>query len=541
MNNNNEVLIVGAGPTGMLLALLLERYNVSFRIIDKRISSASGSKALTINPLSLIILNNLGLDKSVIRKGHETNKLNIYLDNKKIFNVNMSRLDSASPYYLMLPQPETEQVLCDALIDNDYEIEYGTCLNDLVGNDEYVSVETVDKNKITSIDNYKYVVGCDGSHSVTRRILNHDFIGHDYDMHFVLADLKIKWNKPLDQGHYFTTEKGFIIILPLGGGYHRIVANKHGKHVSESCPDIDTFKYLIDEYNIADLTISDLIWSSSSPFYNRLAEKYASNRVYLAGDACHSFSPLGGFGMNTGFGDVFNLAWKLYYCLKSVSKHDILDSYETERRMIALRLIQQTDLSTSLIARLDRHSIDDELKWLPLMSNRKHIQNTMYSGSGLSQHYNKANELIFKNELKVNCLLPFIHDINTLSETGGAFSGKHSSIFFLTKEVLYTDILGKITSLFKSYRRYMQLIIITDFVTDNIDADIQVIVDESRSIETKYNVTNGSTILLRPDLYVEYLTLGHHCLDSLSNYINKKYDFSNVNNKSMVHSEYEYS
>ncbi len=523
--NHNEVLIVGAGPTGMLLALLLSRYKVNFRIIDKRERRDSNSKALTINPLSLTILNELGLAKTIINKGHETKKLNIYLNNKRIFNVNMSYLDNATPYFLMLPQPETEQILCDALIDNYCEIEYGTRLNNFVENDGYVSVETVDKNNIISIKKYKYVVGCDGSHSATRKLLKHDFIGHDYDMHFVLADLKIRWNGELDQGHYFTNEKGFMIILPLGNGYHRIVANRGGNNVNDSCPNLDIFKLLINEYNIIDLTISDLVWSSSSPFYNRLADKFSSNRVYLAGDACHSFSPLGGFGMNTGFGDAFNLAWKLYYCLKNISNHAILDTYGSERRMIAMRLIQQTDLSTSLIARLDRHSINEELKWLPLMSNRKHIKNTMYSGSGLSQHYNSVNDFIFKNVLRVNYLLPFIYDINTLSASDDTLSGKHSLIFFLSKEILCTNILDKTIGLFKSYRKYLQLIIITDCITNIIDSDVQVIVDKSRSIEKKYKVINGSTILLRPDLYVEYLTIGHHFLDLMSNYLNKKYDF----------------
>jgi hypothetical protein len=234
------------------------------------------------------------------------------------------------------------------------------------------------------------VVGCDGGLSKVREQLGLPFTGHDYRMHFILADLQIDWPGAHEEGHYFVRDDGFLILLPLQSGYHRIVIKVEGICAPGYKPDLAQIRHYIERYQVEALCVDAPIWLSSAPFYNRCVTRFRQGRVFLAGDAAHLFSPIGGFGMNTGLGDAFNLGWKLGHYLNGCGTDALLESYHTERHGIAQKLLAETDHSTSLIARLDRHQPRDEEVFLPRMCNRGFARAFPAAASGLSLSYESA-------------------------------------------------------------------------------------------------------------------------------------------------------
>ena len=321
-----HVLIVGGGPTGMTLALQLQRFGIDFRLIEKRQKEPSGSKALSINPASLNLLDDLGVAETLIGLGHKTEVINLVYDNRPLMRARFARLPSKFPFFLMLPQPETERVLEQRLNDLGHAIERDCELLGLRQHDDGVEVELRSGNA-RQRQHFDYVVGCDGGLSKVRNELGLDFSGYDYNMHFILADLRIQWSGAKEQGFYFIRDDGFLILLPLKDGYHRIVIK-----VDEQCapgykPSLDEIRDYIARYQIAGLQVSDPIWISSAPFYNRSASAIRRGRVFLGGDAAHLFSPIGGFGMNSGIADAFNLGWKLGYSLNGQGNDDNMYGY----------------------------------------------------------------------------------------------------------------------------------------------------------------------------------------------------------------------
>ena len=409
-----HVLIVGGGPTGMTLALQLQRFGIGFRLIEKRHKQPSGSKALSINPASLSLLDDLGVADTLIGLGHKTEVINLVYDNRPLMRARFARLPSKFPFFLMLPQPETEQVLEQRLNELGHGIERDCELLGLRQYDSGVEVE-LRSGDGRERQRFDYVVGCDGGLSKVRSELGLDFSGYDYNMHFILADLRIQWQGAKEQGFYFIRDDGFLILLPLKDGYHRIVIKVDAQCAPGYKPSLDEIRDYIARYEIAGLQVSDPIWLSSAPFYNRSAATIRRGRVFLAGDAAHLFSPIGGFGMNSGIADAFNLGWKLGYTLNGLGNDELLQSYAEEREQNTRTLLAKTDKSTSLIARLNRHLPADEQAYLPRLSNRDFIRRFPLETAGLTLRYGTP-----RSELQAGCLLPYVEGSDRFGQ------GRHS-------------------------------------------------------------------------------------------------------------------
>lgn len=387
---DRDVLIVGGGPTGMTLALQLHRYGVSFRIIEKRQPGPSPSKALSINPGALHLLNDLDLADSLVALGHRTETANLLYDDRRLVRLRFGRLHSRYPFFLMLPQPDTEAALEARLHALGQSVERDCELVALTEEPRCVRVRLRRGDAIDE-EAYRYVVGCDGGRSTVRQSIGLDFRGHDYHMHFLLADVRIRWPGARGEAYYFVRDAGFVILLPLKDGYHRIVVKGEGAPSPGVAPTLEQLRAHIARYRVDGLEIDDPVWLSRAPFYNRCAPTFRRARLFLAGDAAHLFSPIGGFGMNTGIGDAFNLGWKLGYALNGAGTEALLASYDEERRGNAEKLLARTDRSTSLIARLDRHGPADERGFLPLMENRSFIRRAPWDASGLAQAYGRPD------------------------------------------------------------------------------------------------------------------------------------------------------
>ncbi|MEQ1974478.1 FAD-dependent monooxygenase [Xenorhabdus sp. SGI240] len=401
MKSHYQVLIVGAGPVGLLLACRLKKNGIDVVVVEKRSSRSTHSKALSMNAASLALLHSLGVVERFKQSGKEISDISIYWDQQRISHVDYRQLNSCYQHILAIPQPETERLLEEYFVELGGEIRRSATLNAIDIGSNGINASLADGGILTC----DYLVGCDGSHSIVRDFAGITFSGFDYGIDFYLFDAQVSWQGKRDEVHYFVDDQGFIIVIPLVDGNHRFVLRCPRE--DDSLPSQAEYQSVLSRYIPQPVVIERVVWESKSQFYNRLASQYRVGNIFLAGDACHLFSPIGGLGMNTGFQDAWNLAWKLTAVIRQRQPDDLLDTYSEERRNMAAVLRDSTDINTRFIARIDRDN-EKTHYWLPRFSNRLRAR-TLHPQlfSGLAQRYIEPS-LIYEGKRLTGKYLPYL-------------------------------------------------------------------------------------------------------------------------------------
>jgi 2-polyprenyl-6-methoxyphenol hydroxylase-like FAD-dependent oxidoreductase len=218
----NNVLIVGAGPVGLMLGCNLQSMGINTIIIDKKSAPSLNSKALTINAASLKILHSMGLISEFLSHGQKVHDIYIHWKNKRLSHINYRRLSSPYNCFLSLPQPETERILERKYLNLGGNLERNVYLEGIAPSENHVTVKLC-KNLYVSNEHYIYVVGCDGGKSTVRILLGKKFLGYDYGIYFKIIDVELDWSGEKEATHYFIQEDGFLIVIPLPHKRHRIV------------------------------------------------------------------------------------------------------------------------------------------------------------------------------------------------------------------------------------------------------------------------------------------------------------------------------
>jgi 2-polyprenyl-6-methoxyphenol hydroxylase-like FAD-dependent oxidoreductase len=359
---NTDVLIVGAGPTGLVLALWLTRLGVRVRIVDKTPEPGTTSRALAVQARTLEFYSQIGLSDAVIERGRKMLAVNLWVTGKKAARAVLGEMGtglSPFPYALIFPQDEHERLLIDRLAEAGVQVERGT---ELMGFDE--SAEGV-RARLNRLDGAAeacqaaYIAGCDGAHSVVREALEIGFPGGTYDHLFYVADVQASGATMNGELHAALDSADFIAVFPLHGeGRARLIGTvREAAHQHEDLSWNDVSKRVIEWIRI---DVKRVNWFSTYRVHHRVADHFRKGRAFLLGDAAHIHSPVGGQGMNTGIGDAVNLAWKLAAVLHRRANASLLDSYEPERIAFARRLVATTDraftgvTSSGPVARLVR-------------------------------------------------------------------------------------------------------------------------------------------------------------------------------------------
>jgi 2-polyprenyl-6-methoxyphenol hydroxylase-like FAD-dependent oxidoreductase len=353
-NNQTEVLIVGAGPTGLLAANLLATYGVSFRIIDQDPAPTSESRATIIHGRTLELLDKLGLSQSVLQNGQRVVHAMLVRNQSTLANFPISGAeDDPSPfsYAVVHEQWKTERLLSGQLEASDNQVEWRT---------EFLSLESeITGNRVTVKDASgnqetlfaRYVIAADGGRSPIRHQLGLGFEGSTYEQIAFTADVEMRTDLPRDAVNLLYFREGFVGFVPLksdSGHDYRLIGTlpdeleadvRAGRKNEIDSADLKTSAELL---NVHQLNIYRL--------HRRLASKYRHHNVFLAGDAAHLHSPAGGQGMNTGMGDAFNLAWKLAVVINGWAKPALLESYEPERKYVAKAVLNGSDRGFALEA-----------------------------------------------------------------------------------------------------------------------------------------------------------------------------------------------
>jgi 2-polyprenyl-6-methoxyphenol hydroxylase-like FAD-dependent oxidoreductase len=352
MDSEPRIVIVGAGPTGLTLACQLWRWGVPCRVIDQELEPTSRSRAIGMSARSLEVFDEFGAAQDVVGRGVECHGATFYSSGRRIGRMTFSSAKHTKyPFMLALPQSDTESVLTRHLKRLGGTVERGVRLRELDRQAEQVSL-TLDGPGGPETVTADWVVGADGAHSAVRRLSGIGFSGKATDDVFVSVDAFVTDGPAHGDGHYYFFPGGLAVIVGLPDGSHRLTALVRTAERDDADLDARDIEALIRRGTGKDLGVRELRnagWGIARVrIHSRVADSFRAGRCLLAGDAAHVFGPVGGQGMNSGIQDAQNLAWKL--ALVSTGRADaaLLDSYQAERRPVALHAKQHASQQAML-------------------------------------------------------------------------------------------------------------------------------------------------------------------------------------------------
>ncbi len=347
VGETSPVLIVGAGPVGLTMALALERRGAPVRIIDRSATPTATSKALVLWPRTLELLDIEGCVDRFVRAGIRGTGARLRSDRGELAQLTFAGLDSPFPFPLLIPQSETERILGEVLEDRGVAVERETTLAGFTAHADgvHVTLETADGAVETA--SARWLLGCDGAHSTVRHGLGVEFSGTTLDTDFILADVHLEGDLPADEMSIVLAPDGVVALFPIVGGRFRVVAEV-GEPTGGEGPTLDAVQRLLDRRVPVALRAHELVWASNFRINERKIDAYRYGRVFMAGDAAHIHSPAGGQGMNTGMQDAFNLAWRLAMVERGVAGDGLLDGYSTERSAVGDRVLRNAAAMTRM-------------------------------------------------------------------------------------------------------------------------------------------------------------------------------------------------
>ena len=348
MKQNTDVMIIGAGPTGLSLACQLIRYGIDFLILDKNEGVTPYSKAIGVHARTLEIYEQIDLAQRAIQQGTIAGKGRLLVDGEVRGEIDFSEIGkglSAYPFVLLLEQSKNERFLHEYLQAHGKEVHWNTELEHLSQSDLVVTSQVKTLNSETQTIAAKYLVGCDGPRSLVRHSLGLEFGGSTFERMFYVADAQVDWQFTHDALHICLAKESFAVFFPLKGEKRYRIVGVFPEEFAKEEGDIlyEEIEARIRELAQFELDIHDVEWFSTYKVHTRHAARFSAGRCFLAGDAAHIHSPAGAQGMNTGIQDAYNLAWKLALVLGDVADKNLMNTYNEERLENAKNLLRTTD------------------------------------------------------------------------------------------------------------------------------------------------------------------------------------------------------
>ncbi|OAI49033.1 hypothetical protein AYO45_03665 [Gammaproteobacteria bacterium SCGC AG-212-F23] len=518
MSHPATVLIVGAGPTGLSMALNLKRYQIPFRIIDAQMKPVPTSNALAVQSRTLEVWDDMGLIQEALRRGVKINELKMYDHDKNIVSIDLNTLESAYPFVLGLAQHETEKMFLDALSQENITVEMPVELIDFAEQQENIRVQLRHADGKEETIYVDWLIAADGGHSFVRKKLNLAFKGRELPQHFVLADFILEKNIAAHKAMLFLSQS-LLALFHYAENEVRLIAD-----VSMD-PELKSAKTLTDEQIFRlikercpfPLTIQKILWTSGFWIHERLISQYAHNRIFFAGDAAHLHSPVGGLGMNTGIQDAYNLAWKLALVIRGRAKKSLLSTYNSERHTVGKKLLRGTGILTTIMTLHNvfwRKLRDFLYSWIfKYKNNQKRMAMTI---SQLTITYEKS--LLTHNG---GMRMPYVGVLHQqlFEQVRGTqfclllFSGKNNSLAEIQKlknqiEQKYVDVI--------------KCVLITTKNTPIENWKGRSVYDNNGRIHQCYRMHKSGFCLLRPDKYIGFigkLSEADALLDYLSEFL----------------------
>lgn len=340
----HDVLVVGAGPTGLALALWLTRQSVRVRIVAKASGPGTTSRAMAVQARTLELYRQLDLADACVADGKPNPAVNIWVKGKKRAHVPLNDAGkdmTPYPYLLVYPQDRHERLLVSTLAAMGVSVEWSTELVSFEESGGGIVARLKQADGAEERCEAAWLAGCDGAHSVVRGQIGSGFPGGTYPQTFYVADVEIAGPAADGETHIALDTEDFVAVMAYDDhGGVRLIGTVTQADEGRDLSFADVGHRAIEGLG---LTVETVNWFSTYRVHHRVTDHYRSGRAFLLGDAAHIHSPAGGQGMNTGIGDAINLAWKLAAVIHGKAPDTLLDSYEAERRAFAEKLVATTD------------------------------------------------------------------------------------------------------------------------------------------------------------------------------------------------------
>ena len=341
-----DVLIVGAGPTGLALATALQQAGVDHLLVDALASGMNTSRAAVVHPHTVEMLAELGIVNDLHAEGLPLKSFVVRDRDQALLEIGFEKLPSQFRHILMIPQPRTEDVLESRLVSLGGDVERSTRAVGIRQKPDGVEVE-LDAPDGRKLVKARFVVGADGMHSAVRQSTRIQFEGAAYGESFVLADVRMDWPLGRDEVSLCFSPAGLVVVAPLPDGSFRVVATMDE---APETPTLEDVQRLLSERGPAKAAtlVHEVVWSSRFRVHHRLASNYRDGRVLLMGDAAHVHSPAGGQGMNAGLVDAMVLGKALTAVIRDRAPLSVLDDYAEVRRPAAMEVLALASRLTRL-------------------------------------------------------------------------------------------------------------------------------------------------------------------------------------------------
>lgn len=511
---NLDLLIVGAGPVGLVSAALLGNQGFQCRIIDKLDTSKPLCKALSISPRTLEIFESLGLLHEILDEGLKIKGQRTFVDGveKPQILLELSNIDYD---FISIPQHRVENILLNYLNKHNIILERNIALHSFWENDQGIEVTLVNQEThLSETITTQYMLGCDGAHSTVRSVLGINFSGDQLEDRFMLGDVHVAWDFPHNCVYRFqkTTnqKREFLLFVPYKGeNRFRISTIAPSSLANSKTPTLSQLQNIVDNFVPNKVIISDLRWSSFYKISHRIVDHYQVGKIFLAGDAAHIHPPIGGQGMNTGIQDAFNLAWKLALVINKQASPQLLESYHHERHPVGLDVVTRTTL-------LAKTTDSEEIKDITTQRLLKDSQLFIHYPQSEWIKEETASDASHEQSMTIGETL---QDVHSLSREGIHFN---CSLFDLTRDyhfkllIYIADPEFNFTSpdLVKLHewiekennKKLSTYIIIKNYPNVFIEFEHFSFIIDSKGIFQKKYAQNNNTIayIIRPDNYIAY-------------------------------------
>jgi len=353
MNHAADVLIVGAGPTGLMLANQLARRGVRVLVVDRHPGPSIQTRALGVQARTLEIYAHLGLAEHALELGRRATGADMWAAGRRVARVpfgDIGREISPYPFVLILGQDDNERLMGDALRDRGIAVTWSTELVGLSQQADHVAARLTQADGATREVTVAWVAGCDGARSTVRELNGIEFVGAPYEDVFFVADTQLVGPMVPDEVNVYLWPHGFHLFFPMRGPDHwRLVGIVPAELRGREQLTLEDVVPSIREEAGPTLEFQGCSWFSTYRIHHRRAARFREGRCFLLGDAAHIHSPVGAQGMNTGLQDAYNLAWKLALVVGGMADDRLLDTYAEERIPVAERLLRTTDRLFSLV------------------------------------------------------------------------------------------------------------------------------------------------------------------------------------------------
>ncbi|HLN58372.1 MAG TPA: FAD-dependent monooxygenase [Thermoanaerobaculia bacterium] len=348
-----DVLVVGAGPTGLMLANQLGRRGVRALIIDRHAGPAVQTRALGVQARTLEIYSHLGIAERALELGKRATGAHIWTGGRLSARVPLGDIGrdlSPYPYLLILGQDDNERLLGEILRQWNMAVQWNTELVGLTQEADRVRAALKQPDGTNREITAAWVAGCDGARSTVRSLCGIEFSGAPYEHVFFVADTQVTGSMAPDELNVYLWRDGFHLFFPMRGTDHwRIVGIVPPALRGKDDLDLADVTPSMRQEAGAGLSFQGCSWFSTYRIHHRRAVRFRDRRCFLLGDAAHIHSPVGAQGMNTGLQDAYNLGWKLALVLSARADAAILDTYENERIPVARQLLSTTDRGFALV------------------------------------------------------------------------------------------------------------------------------------------------------------------------------------------------